>query len=82
MPVYDPVRDGIHVQRQRHTIFEKTVRRNMNLNLLSLIRIIKCKDMGNSMENESNCALKTQFDHYLYKRKQFILMLIPFLIMN
>lgn len=34
--------------------------------------------MGNSMENESNCALKTQVDHLSYKRKQFILMLIPF----
>lgn len=38
--------------------------------------------MGNSMENESNCALKTQVDHLSYKRKQFILMYmyIPFVL--
>lgn len=59
LPVYDPVRDGIHVQRQRHTIFEKNVRGKMNLNLLSLIQMIKCKNMGNSMENESNCIKNT-----------------------
>lgn len=42
--------------------------------------MIKCKNMGNSMENESNCALKTQVDHLSYKRKQFILMYIPFVL--
>lgn len=36
--------------------------------------------MGNSMENESNCALKTQVDHLSYKREQFILMYIPFVL--
>lgn len=36
--------------------------------------------MGNSMENENNCALKTQVDHLSYKRKQFILMYIPFVL--
>lgn len=36
--------------------------------------------MGNSMENENNCVLKTQVDHLSYKRKQFILMYIPFVL--
>lgn len=88
--VCDPVREGINMQWQRHTIFEKNVRGDINLNLLSLIQMIKCKNMGNSMENESNCALKTQVDHLSYKRKQFILMYFDvifhlcwkFLIMN
>lgn len=78
--VCDPVREGINMQWQSHTIFEKNVRGDINLNLLSLIQMIKCKNMGNSMENESNCALKTQVDHLSYIRKQFILMYIPFVL--